>query len=98
MGDLIWLTQHFFRLGELNTQTIGVAVLVGLFVTSLWQVVCMTGSSLLERDIHRDPVSKQPVPQVAREVAQIWAAFFSRWQLVRSKGKRIITRDLCVLW
>jgi hypothetical protein len=52
---VLMLTRHFFRRDGLNSQPVGKAVLVGLFLTLLLQVVCLVGSALLERDIHRDP-------------------------------------------
>lgn len=51
----LMLTRHFFRLGGLNARPIGIAVLVGLIVTVLWQAICLTGSALLERHIYQDP-------------------------------------------
>lgn len=51
----LMLTRYFFRKSGLNTQPVGIAVLVGLIVTLLLQVVCIAASALLERDIHQDP-------------------------------------------
>jgi len=52
---LLMLTRHFFRMDGLNSQPIGIAVLIGLVVTLLLQVICLIRSALLERDIHQDP-------------------------------------------
>jgi hypothetical protein len=52
---ILMLTRHFFRWDGLNSQPIGVAVLIGLVVTMLWQAICVIRSALLERDIQRDP-------------------------------------------
>ena len=52
---LLMLTRHFFRLGGLNSQPIGIAVLIGLVLTLLLQVICVLRSALLERHIHQDP-------------------------------------------
>jgi len=49
------LTRHFFRLGGLNAQPVGIAVLAGLVATLLLQAVCLLRSALLERHIRRDP-------------------------------------------
>ena len=51
----LMLTRHFFRLGGLNSQPIGMAVLMGLILTLLLQVICLIKSALLERNIHHDP-------------------------------------------
>ena len=51
----LMLTRHFFRLGELNSQPIGIAVLIGLILTLLLQVFCLTRSALLEREIRHNP-------------------------------------------
>lgn len=50
----LMLTRHFFRLDELNSRPIGIAVLIGLLATLLLQVICLTKSALLERTIHQD--------------------------------------------
>jgi len=52
---LLMLTRHFFRLDGLNSQPIGIAVLIGLLATLLLQVICLIKSALLEKDIHQDP-------------------------------------------
>ena len=52
---VLMLTRHFFRLSGLNSQPVGNAVLIGLILTLLIQVICVTRSALLERDIHQDP-------------------------------------------
>ena len=52
---LLMLTRYFFRMDGLNSQPIGIAVLIGAVVTLLWQAVCLIRSALLERDIHQDP-------------------------------------------
>ena len=49
------LTRHFFRMDDLNSQPIGVAVLIGLVLTLLLQVYCVIQSAFLARDINRDP-------------------------------------------
>jgi hypothetical protein len=55
LSMLLMLTRYFFRLGGLNSQPIGMAVLIGVVVTLLLQVICLIGSAFLERDIHQDP-------------------------------------------
>lgn len=52
---VLMLTRHFFRLGGLNSQPIGMAVFIGLVSTLLLQVICVIRSALLEREIHQDP-------------------------------------------
>jgi hypothetical protein len=52
---LLMLTRHFFRMDGLNSQPIGIAVLIGVVVTLLLQAICLVRSALLERDIHQDP-------------------------------------------
>ena len=52
---VLMFTRHFFRLSGLNAQPVGAVVLIGLILTLLIQVICVTCSAMLERDIHRDP-------------------------------------------
>jgi lysylphosphatidylglycerol synthetase-like protein (DUF2156 family) len=52
---LLLLTRHFFRLSGLNSQPIGTAVLIGLVLTLLLQIIFVVRSALLERDIRQDP-------------------------------------------
>ena len=52
---LLMLTRHFFRRAGLNSQPIGIAVLIGAIVGLLLQVVFLVRSALLEKDIRQDP-------------------------------------------
>jgi hypothetical protein len=52
---LLLLTRHFFRLGGLNSQPIGIAVLIGLVLTLISQAIFLVRSALLARDIRQDP-------------------------------------------
>lgn len=52
---LLMLTRHFFRLSGLNSEPIGMAVLVGAIATLLLQIISVVLSALLERDIRQDP-------------------------------------------
>jgi hypothetical protein len=52
---LLVLTRHFFRLSGLNSQPVGIAVLIGLIITLILQVIYLTRSSLLERNIRQKP-------------------------------------------
>ena len=52
---LLMLTRHFFRSSGLNSQPIGVAVLIGAVLTLLLQLICVVKSALLERDIRQVP-------------------------------------------
>jgi hypothetical protein len=51
----LMLTRHFFRLSGLNSEPIGVVVLIGAILTLLLQVICVIRSALLERDINKIP-------------------------------------------
>jgi len=75
---LLMLTRHFFRKDGLNSQPIGIAVLIGLVVTLLLQVICLTRSALLERDIHQDPRLEAALNNelVKSLVAQSWIAAY----------------------
>ena len=52
---LLLLTRHFFRLGGLNSQPIGILVLIGLVLTLISQAIFLVRSALLARDIRQDP-------------------------------------------
>jgi hypothetical protein len=75
---LLLLARHFFRLDGLNSQPIGNIVLVGLVVALLEQVICVVGSALIERDIHRDPRLDAALNNelVKALVTQSWIAAF----------------------
>jgi hypothetical protein len=75
---ILMLTRHFFRLGGLNQRPIGSVVLIGLFLTLILQVVCVTRSALLERDIHRDPRLEAALNNelVKSLVTQSWIAAY----------------------
>jgi hypothetical protein len=49
------LTRHFFRLGGMNSQPIGIVVLSGLFLSLIIQVISVIRSALLEKNIHQKP-------------------------------------------
>jgi len=49
------LTRHFFRSSGLNSQPIGIAVLIGTIITLLIQAISIFGLGLLERDINHKP-------------------------------------------
>jgi hypothetical protein len=49
------LTRHFFRQDDLNSQPIGMPVLLGAVATLLVQAIYVIKSALLERDIHQNP-------------------------------------------
>ena len=75
---VLMLTRHFFRLGGLNSQPIGNAVLVGLLLTLALQVICVTRSALLEREIHRNPRLEAALNNelVKSIVTQSWIAAY----------------------
>ena len=52
---ILLLTRHFFRLSGLNSQPVGIAVLIGLVLSLILQIICLVRSALLERNIHQDP-------------------------------------------
>lgn len=52
---VLMLTRHFFRSGGLNSEPIGMVVLIGLILTLLLQAACVTQSALLERNIRQKP-------------------------------------------
>jgi hypothetical protein len=74
----LMMTRHFFRLGELNAQPVGIAVLIGLFITLIWQVICVAGSALLEKEIHRDPHLEAALHDelVKSLITQSWVAAY----------------------
>jgi hypothetical protein len=49
------ITRFFFRLGDLNAQPVGKAVLIGLLLSLLLLVISTIGSSTLERAIKDNP-------------------------------------------
>ena len=75
---VLMLTRHFFRLGGLNAQPIGNAVLIGLLLTLLLQVIFVTKSALLEKDIHQDPRLEAALNNelVKSLVTQSWIAAY----------------------
>ena len=75
---VLMLTRHFFRRDGLNSQPVGIAVLIGIFVTLLVQVLCVIRSALLERDIHRDPRLEAALNNelVKSLVTQSWVAAY----------------------
>jgi hypothetical protein len=53
---VLMLTRHFFRMDGLNSQPVGIAVLIGLICTLLMQIVFLVRSTLLEKDIRKNPL------------------------------------------
>jgi hypothetical protein len=56
---MLSVTRFFFRLGGLNSQPIGIAVLVGLILSVLLLALSVIGSALLERTIKDNPSLKE---------------------------------------
>jgi hypothetical protein len=52
---ILMLTRHFFRLGGMNSQPIGIVVLSGLFLSLIIQIISVIRSALLEKNIHQKP-------------------------------------------
>jgi len=52
---VLMLVRHFFRADGYNSQPIGFIVLAGLIITLLVQIIFVSKSAFLERDIHQDP-------------------------------------------
>jgi lysylphosphatidylglycerol synthetase-like protein (DUF2156 family) len=52
---ILTIVRFFFRADGLNSQPIGIAVLIGLFVTLIMQAYCMIGTMRVARKIHDDP-------------------------------------------
>jgi hypothetical protein len=75
---ILILTRHFFRLGGLNSQPIGKAVLMGLFISLFIQVAFVIRSALLERDIQGDPNIEVALNNelVKTLMAQSWIAAY----------------------
>lgn len=75
---LLMLTRHFFRLDGLNSQPIGITVLIGLIVTLFLQVVCLIRSALLERHMQRDPNLEAALNNelIKSLMAQSWIAAY----------------------
>jgi hypothetical protein len=75
---LLMLTRYFFRMNGLNSQPIGIAVLIGVIVTLLLQVICVIRSAFLERDIHQDPRLEAALHNelVKSLVTQSWIAAY----------------------
>ena len=74
----LMLTRHFFRMNGLNSQPIGVVVLIGLIATLLLQFISIIQSALLERDIHKDPRLEAALNNelVKSLVTQSWVAAY----------------------
>ena len=75
---LLMPPRHFFRLGGLNSEPIGIAVLIGLILTLLLQVFCLSRSALLEREINKDPRIKAALNNelVRSLMTQSWVAAY----------------------
>ena len=75
---VLMLTRHFFRLNGLNSQPIGIAVLMGTIATLLLQVISVVMSALLERDINQDPRLKAALNNelVKSLITQSWIAAY----------------------
>ena len=83
VGSVIFIilsvTRYFFRLRGLNTQPIGIAVLIGLLLSLLVLGISTIGSLLLGRKIKRDPLLKEALyNEMVRSLeVQSWrAAYF----------------------
>ena len=75
---ILMLTQFFFQRDGLNSQPIGIAVLVGVAVTLLLQAICVIRSALLERHILQHPHLDAALNNelVKSLVAQSWIAAY----------------------
>jgi lysylphosphatidylglycerol synthetase-like protein (DUF2156 family) len=75
---VLMLTRHFFRLGGLNSQPIGILVLIGLILTLIMQVIFLIRSALLERDIRHSPDLKAALNNelVRSLMTQSWIAAY----------------------
>jgi len=76
---ILSVTRYFFRLRGLNTQPIGIAVLIGLLLSLLVLGISTIGSLLLGRKIKRDPLLKEALyNEMVRSLeVQSWrAAYF----------------------
>ena len=75
---ILMLTRHFFRLSGLNSQPVGIAVLIGAIISLLIQVIYVLRSALLERDINQDPKLKSALNNelVQNLTTQSWVAAY----------------------
>jgi hypothetical protein len=76
---ILSVTRYFFRLRGLNSQPIGIAVLIGLLLSLLLLVISTIGSLSLGRKIKRDPLLKEALyNELVRSLeVQSWrAAYF----------------------
>ena len=75
---VLMLTRHFFRSGGLNSEPIGIAVLVGLILTLLLQAVCVMKSAQLEKNIQKAPHIKAALNDelVKSLTTQSWIAAY----------------------
>jgi len=76
---VLLLTRHFFRLSGLNSQPIGIAVLVGAVIGVVGQAIFIIGLSLIKRDISRDPHLETALNNelVRTLYAQSWVAAYA---------------------
>jgi hypothetical protein len=72
------LIRHFFRSGGLNSQPIGTFVLIGLILSLLVQVISVTKSALLAREIHNIPGLEEALNNelVKSIMAESWIAAY----------------------
>ena len=75
---VLMLTRHFFRLDGLNSEPIGVAVLIGAIITLILQAFFITRSVLLERDIRHNPGLEAALNNelVKQLMTQSWVAAY----------------------
>ena len=75
---ILILTRYFFRSSGLNSEPIGIAVLIGSILTLLLQAVCMVRSAQLERNIQKVPDLKAALNNewVQSLTTQSWIAAY----------------------
>ena len=75
---VLMLTRHFFRSGGLNSEPIGIVVLIGLILALLLQAICVILSAQLEKNIQKEPHLKAALNNelVKSLTTQSWIAAY----------------------
>ena len=75
---VLMLTRHFFRSSGLNSEPIGITVLIGLILSLFLQAVCLIKSAQLEKKIQKAPHLKAALNDelVKSLTTQSWIAAY----------------------